>query len=259
MVNLNQSPTNMKIPALEQQSLCCSIFISLLYLVFDSKFTTHQNLSKLDEQGVKFVTIRQRGKRILETLAELPKEEWKKVKVPCAHGTRCLEVNDQLVPLKGYGKKIRQIAILGQGRIKPALIITNDLKLKAADVVWKYARRWLVEKTISEQTHFFHLNRLSSSMVIKVDFDLTMTILAHNLYRLLGKNIPGSERETSQRLYDKHICNIGRIERQEDKIVARLNKKRGLPHLIAASEPYASQPIPWIGNQVLRLEGRAIT
>lgn len=231
----------------------------LQYLVFDSKFTTHQNLSKLDEQGVKFVTIRQRGKRILETLAELPKEEWKKVKVPCAHGTRCLEVNDQLVPLKGYGKKIRQIAILGQGRIKPALIITNDLKLKAADVVWKYARRWLVEKTISEQTHFFHLNRLSSSMVIKVDFDLTMTILAHNLYRLLGKNIPGSERETSQRLYDKHICNIGRIERQEDKIVARLNKKRGLPHLIAASEPYASQPIPWIGNQVLRLEGRAIT
>jgi len=48
-----------------------------------------------------------------------------------------------------------------------------------------------VEKTISEQIEFFHLNRLSSSMVIKVHFDLTMLILAYNLYRLLAPELPG--------------------------------------------------------------------
>ena len=38
-----------------------------------------------------------------------------------------------------------------------------------------------------EEAIFFHLNMVSSSMVIKVDFDLTMTVLSHNLYRLLAK------------------------------------------------------------------------
>jgi hypothetical protein len=45
--------------------------------------------------------------------------------------------------------------------------------------VRKYARRWLVEKGIAEQIDFFHLNRLSSSMVIKVDFDLVTKVSHH--------------------------------------------------------------------------------
>jgi hypothetical protein len=55
--------------------------------------------------------------------------------------------------------------------------------------VRKYCRRWLVEKGIAEQIDFFHLNRVSSSMVIKVDFDLIMTVLAHNIYRLLASKL----------------------------------------------------------------------
>jgi hypothetical protein len=68
-------------------------------------------------------------------------------------------------------KKIRQVAITGHGKIKPALIIINDFNLKADEIIRKYSRRWLIEKTISEQIEFFHLNRVSSSMVIKVDFE----------------------------------------------------------------------------------------
>ena len=106
---------------------------------------------------------------------------------------RNLKVEDKIISLRGYydfktgeQKKIRQVAITGNGKIKPALIITNDFEIKTQEVVRKYARRWLVEKGISEQIEFFHLNRVSSSMVIKVDFDLTMTLVAHNLYRLLA-------------------------------------------------------------------------
>ena len=36
---------------------------NLKYLVFDSKLTTYQNLSKLDQQGIKFFTIRRRLKQ----------------------------------------------------------------------------------------------------------------------------------------------------------------------------------------------------
>ena len=44
-------------------------------------------------------------------------------------------------------------------------------------------------------------------MVIKVDFDLTMTILAHNLYRLLALDLIGYENNTSATLYEKFIYN----------------------------------------------------
>ena len=53
-------------------------------------------------------------------------------------------------------------------------------------IVRKYAKRWLVEKVISEQIEFFHLNKVSSSMVIKVDFEITMSILSQNIYRLFA-------------------------------------------------------------------------
>ena len=91
------------------------------------------------------------------------------------------------------------------------MVFSNDFDISTSDAVRKYARRWLVEKTISEQTHFFHLNGVSSSMVIKVDFDLTMTILAHNLYRLLAKDLIGYEELSSSRLFEKFICNHGNI------------------------------------------------
>ncbi len=109
----------------------------------------------------------------------------------CAEGFRTLRVNDSLVPLKGYDGEVRQIAITGHGKIKPALLITNDLSTPAELLIRTYTRRWLVEKSISEQIYFFHLNRVSSSIVIKVDFDLTMSILAHNLYRLLARELAG--------------------------------------------------------------------
>jgi hypothetical protein len=56
-------------------------------------------------------------------------------------------------------------------------------------IIRKYARRWMVGKTISEQINFFHINLVSSTMVIKVDFDLTMSIIAHNLYRLFANEL----------------------------------------------------------------------
>jgi len=48
-------------------------------------------------------------------------------------------------------------------------------------------------------------------MVIKVDFDLTMTVLAHNLYRLVAMHLPGYTQHTSETLYEKFLYNSGEI------------------------------------------------
>ncbi|NET38922.1 MAG: transposase [Cyanothece sp. SIO1E1] len=229
---------------------------NLKYLVFDSQFTTYQNLKQLDEapNPIKFITIRKRGKQLLADLNALPSAAWKRVRVSAADGKgRYLKVHEQIFPLKGYGKNIRQVAIAGQGKIKPALLITNDFELSVEALITKYARRWLVEQEISEQIHFFHLNRVSSSMVIKVDFDLTISILAHNLYRLLANDLPGFTHSTSVSLFDKFICNSGRVQIDSDTVTVLLKKKRNLPALLTALERFQNSPIPWMQNRKFQL------
>ncbi len=203
-------------------------------LIFDSKFTTYENLSKLNnEHKIKFITIRMRGKNIVEKLNIAGQSEWKKIRVECGDGkNRTISVLDQTIKLDKYQGDIRQIAIKGHGKIKPALIITNDFDLNKEKIVRKYARRWIVEKCISEQIEFFHLNKVSSSMVIKVDFDLTMTILPHNLYRIFALRLQRYSKMTSVKLYEKFIRNSGIVKVDDEKIVVLLKKKRDLPLLL---------------------------
>ena len=229
---------------------------ALKYLVFDSKFTTYENLRKLEDNPstIKFITIRRRGQKIVEELQALPSSEWKTIRVPAADGKgRNLQVHEQVVFLKGYDKNIRQIAIGGSHRIKPALIITNDFELPLKDIIKKYARRWLVEQEISEQVHFFHLNRVCSSMVIKVDFDLTMSILAHNLYRLLAADLPGFSHHAPDSLFDKFIDNSGKVVIDSQRITVVLHKKRNVPALLQALNRFQDQPIAYLNNLKFRI------
>jgi hypothetical protein len=158
---------------------------------------------------------------------------------------RELKIYESKVNIKDYGKPIRQIAITGHGKIKPALIITNDDDITLESLIRKYSRRWLIEKTISEQIEFFHLNRVSSSMVIKVDFDLTMTVLAHNLYRLMAMNLTGYSHNTSETLFEKFLCNSGDVEINSDEIQIKMKKKRNLPALLSDMEKFKDIRIPW--------------
>lgn len=227
----------------------------LKYLVFDSKFTTYENLARLDPD-VKFLTIRRRGQKIVDELRELPGSAWKMVRVPAADGkSRRLKVNDTRIVLRDYGKELRQIAITGHGRIKPALLITNDFDIPTKELIHKYAKRWLVEKSISEQIEFFHLNKISSSMVIKVDFDLTMSILAHNLLRLMAMDLPGYSHGTGLTLFNKFLRNSGSVQIDDSKITVFLKKKRNLPALLTAMQPYQKDTVAALHNRQLIITG----
>ena len=229
---------------------------NLRYLVFDSKFTTYQNLSQLNQQGVKFLTIRRRGKSIVEELNALAPANWRKVRVHDSTGKgRMVSVVDQRVVLRDYGGELRQVAIAGHGKIKPALIITNDFDLPCDGVIRKYARRWLVEKDISQQIEFFHLNRISSSMVIKVDFDLTISILANNLLRVFAADLPGYAHLNPESLYVKFLQNSGYVAIADDKVSVALRKKRNLPALLSAIEPFQGKPSRLFQGRTLIISG----
>ncbi len=222
---------------------------NLKYLVFDSKFTNYENLGKLDSDDIKFVTIRRRGKNIVERLNSLPQNQWTKVKVDRAGNKKAsIKVLDETIFLKGYNQNIRQLSITGHGKIKPATILTNDFDLTKEQLVRKYARRWIVEKTISEQIEFFHLNSVSSSMVIKVDFDLTMSVLTHNLFKLFALDMPRYKHITDQTIYEKFLNNPGDIKINKDQINVKFKKKRSLPLILEKLEDFSAIKYSWLKN-----------
>ena len=229
----------------------------LKYLVFDSKFTNYQNLSRLDDQNIKFITIRRRGGTMLEEIKQIA--GWKTIRVETGGlKKRTLKVHEQTVTLSGYRdektdtlKSIRQVIITGNGKNKPAVMLTNDTKLPLAVLIRKYSRRWLVEKEIAQQIDFFHLNRVSSSMVIKVDFDLTMTILAHNLYRLFALSLERYQNMSDERIYTKFVVNNGDISIEESAIRIDLKKKRELPLLLEYLKKSNDLKRPWLDNKTV--------
>jgi hypothetical protein len=228
----------------------------LRYLVFDSKFTNYEKLNELNKEGVKFLTIRRRGKKMVERLNSLPSKAWKTIRVETSTPKkRTLKALDERTYLPGYEGEIRQVCITGHGKIKPAIIIGNDFDLPLEKVVRKYARRWLVEKTISEQIEFFHLNRVSSSMVIKVDFDLVMSIVTHNIYRLFAKDLEGYSHMSDPSIYRKFIRNAAEIKILEDTILIQLYKKRNLPKVIEVLKQFNEIKYPWLGNKMIRFVG----
>ena len=232
----------------------------LKYLVFDSKFTNYENLSKIDDDNIKFVTIRRRGRGIVERLNSLPKNSWKTLRIERAGNKKAtVKVIDQTIFLKGYNKEIRQICITGHGKIKPAIIITNDFEVSREQIVRKYARRWIVEKSISEQISFFHLNSVSSSMVIKVDFDLTMSIVTHNLFRLLAADTDRYKHKADQAIYERFLNNTGDIKIEKDKISIELKKKRMLPLILEMTNDFSEQKYVWLNNLKIDFTGAANT
>ena len=222
-------------------------------LIFDAKFTTYENLSRLNHDGIKFITLRRRGKKLIQHANELLKNRWNTVHLDTlSRKYRNVNVHESQMTLKGYDGTLRQLIVTGHGRQTPAFIITNDFRFTQKTIITKYARRWLVEKSISEQIHFFHLNLLSSSIVMKVDLDLTMTIAAHTLYRLMAKTLSGFEQAESKTIFRRFIDTTADIDIDYPNIHVKVLKKAHYPILFEEDLFQRAHSIPWLNNARLK-------
>ena len=201
-------------------------------LIFDSKFTTYQHLSELNRDDIKFLTLRRRGKHLKKKVEQIPDSEWKEIKFEVKKRKyKSIKVYEEQIKLRNYQGEVRQFIITNHGRQQPTFMISNDFDSDSKFLIRKYARRWLVEQEIAEQIKFFHLNQPSSSIVVKVDFDLTMSLLAHNLYRKLAIQLPGFQNCTVPTIYRNFIENGAKIKIEQDSIWVALKKKTHLPIL----------------------------
>jgi hypothetical protein len=220
-------------------------------LIFDSRFTTYENLSRLNQDGIMFLTLRRRGKKLVDQTNVIPEDEWQKIQLERAKGKKStIRVHDSLKTLRHYDGQIREIIITDNGHRKPAFLITNDLNADLKTLVKKYAHRWLVEQEIAEQVAFFQLNHPSSSIVIKVDFDLTLSLLAHNLYRKLANELAGFEHCTAETICRKFLINGAQIQIKNRRVTIRLKKKTHLPILLNSPWMKKSTNLSWLDMSI---------
>ena len=92
-------------------------------------------------------------------------------------------------------------------------------------------------------------------MVIKVDFDLTMSILAHNLLRIFAMNLTGFSHYTDSSLFNKFLSMNGSVEILPDRIIVKMKKKRNLPTLLTSMEQFQEMRIGFMGNRFLSFVG----
>lgn len=216
-------------------------------LIFDSKFTTYENLSKLNDLGVKFITLRRRGHKLLKEVEKM--EPWTRITIP--HEKRKYPnplIHESSIALAGYNGQVRQIVMRGNGHEKPTFIITNDQETAVELIAGNYARRWRVENGIAEAVKFFYLNALSSPILIKVHFDVVMTMIADTLYSRLAQNLRGFEACDAPKLYRDFVKGKGEVAVKEGRIAVTYPKRAHNPILRAVPWQRFPQQVPWLDN-----------
>lgn len=221
--------------------------------VFDSKFTTYEHLSVLNGLGIRFITLRRRGKKLLGNLEKL--ETWEKVHIP--HDKRKYSnplIHQSLISLKEYEGQLRQIIIRGNGREEPTFLITNDLAAPAERIISDYARRWRVENAIAEAVRFFNLNALSSPILVKVHFDVLMTMIADTLYSMLAQKLRGFDQCDAQKIYRHFVRGKADVKIRHGEVQVTYPRKAHNPILRDVPWHKMPQTLSWLDGAKLTLK-----
>lgn len=138
------------------------------------------------------------------------------------------------------------------GREDPAFFVTNDYKSAAKDIVRSYAKRWRVENSIEEAISFFHLNALSSPILIKVHFDVLLTMMTDTLYYHLAQSFKGFESCDATRIFRHFVDMPATIKVTKSEIHVHYPLRAHSPVLRSAGLDKWSPPISWLGDRKLK-------
>jgi transposase len=220
--------------------------------VFDSRFTTYANLSALNQRGIKFITLRRRGKKLVQSVDKLG--PWKRINIP--HAKRKFPnplVHESHIEIKDYEGLLRQLIMRGNGHEKPVFLISNDFDSPVELIAGNYSRRWRVENAISEAVKFFNLNALSSPILVKVHFDVIMTMIADTLYSMLAKKLRGFEDCDAPKIYRHFIKGRGKIISKNGKLDVIFPKRAHNPILRAVPWHRLPGTLSWLNDANLNL------
>jgi hypothetical protein len=220
------------------------------WLYFDSKLVPYSELSKVNQRGIFFVTIRRRGSSLMRRLEQLPARAWQKAVIDtpkrCHQHVRYVE---EKVRLREYVGTVRQLAVAGLGHEEPTLFLTNNEEETARNVIIRYAGRNRVEDGLGSAVNFFHLDCLASEVRLNVDLDTVLTVLANGCYRWLGRQLRGFTKAAPKQLYRRFVETGGTVAVEAERIVVQFDRRCHNPILREAALDQEPIRAPWWGGR----------
>jgi transposase len=222
------------------------------HLVFDSKLTTYKNLVRLDDMGIAFITLRRRTPALLAEVAELPPSAWRVVELDVpGRKYKTPRIYDQTVSVAG--RDFRQLFIQDLGHDEPTILLTNQRRRSTAKLVTRYAQRMLIENALSDAVRFFHMDALSSAVGLKVDFDMTLLVIASGLYRLLARRMRGYADAQARQIFRDLLDMPADVTISNDGVHVRFHRRAHLPIIIASGLLDRPVAVPWWNDLPLRM------
>src|SRR6266568_619352 len=221
------------------------------HLVFDSKLTTQANLARLDRMKIDFITLRRRSPKLLREVYDLPRSAWRTVELDVpTRQYQTPRVYEQRV--KVAGRTFRQLFVQDLGHDKPTILLTNQTAT-APKLITRYAHRMLIENSLSDAVRFFHLDALSSTVGLKIDFDMALLVIASGLYRLLARRMRGYGDAQARQIFRDLIDMSADVEVSEKEVSVSFHRRAHLPILLASDLIEKPVPVPWWNGLRLRL------
>ena len=221
------------------------------HLVFDSRLTTYAHLARLDALAINFITLRRRSASLLTEIADLAPSAWRRVTLDVpARKYKTPRVFEQPVTLEGAS--LRQLFVVDLGHEEPTILLTNDRHSTPAKLITRYAHRMLIENALSDAVRFFHMDALSSAVGFKVDFDMTLLVIASGLYRLLARRMRGYGDAQARHIFRDLVDMPATVDITAREVTVAFHRRAHLPILMASGLFDQRVKVPWWGNRTLR-------
>jgi hypothetical protein len=221
-------------------------------LVFDSKLTTYAALDRLDEAGIAFLTLRRRTANLLKEVDDLAPSAWRTITLDVPHRKfRTPRIFEHRARLKQ--RLFRQLFIKDLGHEEPTILVTNDAHMTPKQLVTRYAQRMLIENALADAVRFFHIDALSSSVGLKIDFDMALLVLASGLYRLMARRMRGYHDAQARQIFRDLIDMPADVAITDHEVNVRFHRRAHLPIVLASGLFDKPVNVPWWNDRALRL------
>ena len=164
---------------------------------------------------------------------------------------RTPRVYEQTITLAG--RSLRQLFVQDLGHDEPTILLTNQRHTPAKALLTRYAQRMLIENALSDAVRFFHIDALSSSVGLKVDFDMALLVLASGLYRLIAQRMRGYADAQARQIFRDLIDMPADITVSEKEVEVSFHRRAHLPILLASDLMEKPIAVPWWNGLPLRL------
>lgn len=222
------------------------------HLVFDSKLTTYNGLDRLDQAAITFITLRRRDAALLAELEALPPSAWRTVTLDLPQRKyRTPRVFEQHVRLRQ--RHFRQLFVKDLGHDQPTILLTNDRHASPRQLITRYAKRMLIENALADAVRFFHIDALSSSVGLKVDFDMALLVLASGLYRLIARRMRGYDDAQARQIFRDIVDMPADVAIAEREVTLRFHRRAHLPIVLASGLIDKPVAVPWWHRRTLRI------